>query len=34
MPSDQQVLFSGPRIVFQERRLPETATLAGYSLDL
>jgi hypothetical protein len=30
MPSDQQVLFSGPRIVFQERRLPEAATLAGY----
>jgi hypothetical protein len=31
MPSDQQVLFSGPRIVFQERPLPEAATLAGYS---
>lgn len=31
MPSDQQIHFSGPRTVFQERRLPETATLAGYS---
>lgn len=31
MPSDQQIHFSGPRTVFQERRLPEAATLAGYS---
>ena len=30
MPSAQEVPFSGPRTVFQERRLPETATLAGY----
>lgn len=30
MPSDQQVHFSGPMTIFQERRPPETATLAGY----
>ncbi len=30
MPSGYEVQFSGPRNVFQERRLPETATLAGY----
>ncbi len=31
MNSTHEIQFSGPRIVFQERRLPETATLAGYS---
>ena len=30
MLSGQEAQFSGPRNVFQERRLPETATLAGY----
>jgi len=30
MSSDQKVYFSNPKNVFQERRLPETATLAGY----
>jgi len=30
MPSDRKVYFSGQRTVFQELRLPETATLAGY----
>ncbi|WP_343504172.1 Fic family protein [Alloyangia pacifica] len=30
MPAQQQRQFSGPRTVFQERRLPEPATLAGY----
>ncbi|MEI4263503.1 Fic family protein [Roseovarius sp. D0-M9] len=30
MPSDRKVYFSGQRTVFQERRLPEPATLAGY----
>ncbi len=31
MASAQKNLFSGPVSVFQERRLPETATPAGYS---
>ncbi|TQS69932.1 Fic family protein [Rhodobacteraceae bacterium] len=31
MSPNQKNHFSGPRIVFQERRLPETATLAGYA---
>ncbi len=31
MSTGQQGQFSGPRNVFLERRLPETATLAGYS---
>lgn len=31
MKMRQQIHFSGSRIVFQERRLPETATLAGYA---
>ena len=30
MPLIHEVQFSGPRNVFRERRLPETATLAGY----
>ena len=30
MPSGQQAQFSGPRNIFQEHRLPEAATLAGY----
>ena len=30
MPLGHKVQFSGPRNVFLERRLPETATLAGY----
>lgn len=30
MPSGQNIHFSGSRTIFQERRLPETATLAGY----
>ena len=30
MSPGPKVPFSGPRIVFQERRLPEAATLAGY----
>lgn len=31
MPSAPKNRFSGPVTVFQERRLPETATPAGYS---
>lgn len=31
MRTSRAVLFSGPRNVFQERRIPETAALAGYS---
>ncbi|WP_394890266.1 hypothetical protein [Mesorhizobium sp. AaZ16] len=31
MVAPQQHQFSGPVNVFQETRLPETATLAGYS---
>ena len=30
MPLVHEVQLSGPRNVFRERRLPETATLAGY----
>ena len=30
MPLVHEVQFSGPRKAFQERHLPETATLAGY----
>ena len=31
MDKDAQNRFSGPVIVFQERRLPERATPAGYA---